>query len=327
MIRPPIVSEDAYRRVFQDAAFWRPYVAEICRRHALGDARSIAGTHPGTYPVFIVDDRYVVKLFGDWFFGAWCLRFERAMYELLPADPAIPAPALVAGGELFLGDGWPWPYLVSTVMPGRPLREDVGLLGDAGRRDVVVFLADVLRRVHALRPAADSPLALTWTAFDTLMREQREGLAARHRGWSTLPKRLIDQIDGWLPPLEGLVDRGVPPHVLHGDLHATHGFGFRDGDRWRPSGIIDFGDALTGDRAYDLVALHLGTFHGDRRWLRAFLDAYGFDVGLRRDFSRRQLAMTLLHEFNVLDGVMAAHPELSAAETLDELADRLWGVE
>lgn len=326
LARPVIGSREEYGRIFTDVAFWRPYVSEICRRHGLGDAPAIVGTHPGTYPTFIVDCRYVVKLFGEWFFGAWCHRFERAMFDLLPSDPAIPAPALVAAGNLFPDDGWRWPYLVSTVMPGRALHEDIAPLGAAGWRDIAAFLADALRRVHALRLPPDSPLDPTWTAFDTLMCQQREGLAARHRAWGSLPDHLIAHIEDWLPPLDDLVDRSVPPRVLHGDLHANHVFGFREGNRWRGTGIIDFGDALTGDRAYDLVALHLGTFGGDRRWLRVFLDAYGLDPGLRRDFARRQLAMTLLHEFNVLDLVMTS-PELRAVETLDELAARLWGVE
>ncbi len=327
LLRPVIDSKEVYRRVFTDVAYWRPYVLEICRRHGLGRVTSIAGTHPGTYPVFIVDGCYVVKLFGDLFYGAECFRAERAMYDLLASDPGFPAPGLVASGELFRGGEWRWPHLVTTVMPGRPLREDIHSLDDAGRRDVATFLAGTLRRIHALRPPADSPFALTWDAFDALLAGQREGVARRHRHWGSLPRRLIDQIEDWLPPPDGLVDHTVSPHVLHADLHADHVFGDSEGGRWQPAGIIDFTDALTGDRAYELVALHLGTFGGDRRWLRWFLDAYGFDPRLRGDFARRQLAMTLLHEFNVLDGVMAAHQALAEAETLDELAVVLWGVE
>lgn len=250
------------------------------------------------------------------------------MFDLLPSDPAIPAPRLIVAGELFPNPNgaWHWPYLISTVVPGRVLREDAARLGEEGWRDVAIFLAGALRGIHALRPPADSPLDLTWAAFDTLMRQQWEGLAARHRAWGSLPATLIAQIEGWLPPLDDLVDHAMPPYVLHGDLHADHVFGGRNGKRWRGTGIIDFGDALTGDRAYDLVALHLGTFGGDRRWLRPFLAAYGFDSALRRDFARRQMAMTLLHEFNVLDRVMT-HPELSWADSMDDLAAALWGVD
>ena len=88
--------------------------------------------------------------------------------------------------------------------------------------------------------------------------------------------------------------------MLHCDLNADHVLGGFEGERWRPVGVIDFGDAMIGDRMYDLVALHLGLFRCDKRLLRAFLDDYGSDERLRRDFARRAMSMTLLHQFDVL---------------------------
>lgn len=71
LTRPVIGSREDYGRIFTDVAFWRPYVIEVCRRHGLADAPTIAGTHPGTYPTFVVNGRYVVKFFGEWYFGEW----------------------------------------------------------------------------------------------------------------------------------------------------------------------------------------------------------------------------------------------------------------
>jgi hypothetical protein len=100
-----------------------------------------------------------------------------------------------------------------------------------------------------------------------------------------------------------------------------------EGDHWRPSGIIDFGDAMAGDRVYELVALHIGLCRCDKRLLRVFLDAYGFDAGLRRDFVRRAMSMTLLHEFDVLSEVFSRFPEAQQVDGLDELAALLWDLE
>ena len=80
------------------------------------------------------------------------------------------------------------------------------------------------------------------------------------------------------------------------------------GERWRPIGVIDFGDAMVGDRLYELVALNLGLFRCDKRLLGIFLDTYGFDLALRRDFVRRAMSLTLLHEFNVLSSVLPCVP-------------------
>ena len=72
-------------------------------------ARSSLGL-PGSFPTFIVDRRYVAKLFGELFDGGASALIEREMYALLATNPQIPAPALVADGQLFSDDdGWPWP--------------------------------------------------------------------------------------------------------------------------------------------------------------------------------------------------------------------------
>ena len=94
---------------------------------------------------------------------------------------------------------------------------------------------------------------------------------------------------------------------------------------WQPTGIIDFGDVWIGDRMYELVALHLGLFDADRRLLRAFLDAYGFDDRLRRDFVRRAMAMTLLFQFDTLGEVIESMPVAAQAASLGDLAELLWG--
>jgi len=99
------------------------------------------------------------------------------------------------------------------------------------------------------------------------------------------------------------------------------------GATWQPSGIIDFGDAMAGDRLYELVALHLGLFRCDKRLLRTFLDTYGFDPGLRRDFVRRAMSLTLLHEFNVLSSVFPTFPDAGRVTSLAELATLLWDLE
>ena len=62
MRRPHFESVTAYGRLFTDAAYWRPYVAAICARHGLGRCGEVRSGLPGTFPVFIVAGRYVVKL-------------------------------------------------------------------------------------------------------------------------------------------------------------------------------------------------------------------------------------------------------------------------
>ena len=110
-------------------------------------------------------------------------------------------------------------------------------------------------------------------------------------------------------------------------MNADHLLGTLAGGRWTTSGIIDFGDAKVGDLLYELVALHLGLFRCDKHLLGPFLQAYGFDPARQPDFARRAMSFTLLHEFNVLGEILDSRPDLAAAPTLEDLADRIWSVE
>ena len=142
--------------------------------------------------------------------------------------------------------------------------------------------------------------------------EYRAGCVERLRRWGTLPPHLIAQADAFmLPPRP---DR----RIVHADLHADHLFV----EGRRLVGIIDWGDALVADPYYELPAMHLGTFDADRGLLAAFLEGYGWPSD--PDFARRAMTMTLLHAFDVMDGV-ARRIDLAEVATLDELADLVWG--
>ncbi len=328
MRRPAFESVRAYGRIFTDAGYWRPYVEEICSRHGLGPCNEVRSGLPGTFPVFIVDGRRVVKLFGELFDGGARYRIERELYGLLASDREIPAPALVASGTLFdAGAGWPWPYIVAEAIPGESLSAVEARLSFQDKVAACRFLAPAVRRIHALTPEPPSHLPLTWDTFERFLAGRRAGCVENHRTWGFLPERLVAQLDDYIPPLSDLVDRTVPPRVLHCDLNADHLLGYFEGDHWRPSGIIDFGDAMAGDRLYEFVALHLGLFRCDKHLLRTFLADYGFDEALRRDFARRAMGMTLLHEFDVLSAVSPAFSDAARVDSLAELAALLWDLE
>jgi hygromycin-B 7''-O-kinase len=313
---PTFRTRDEYAARLGDAAFWGPYVHEVLRRHDLPVEQPVAGAG-GTFPTFLVG-RYVVKLFtpnlakpfGTLFDGTLCHQVELAVFRVLAGQPSIPGPALVAEGRLFgaetgeqPGTDLPWSYLVTTRLGGVPWRE--ARLSIEERARLAHRLGAVVRQVHALPPPTDPLWARDWVA------EYRAGCVERHRQWGTLPAHLIGQIDAYLIGLRS--DR----RLVHADLHADHIF-VQDG---RLVGIIDWGDALVADPYYELPAMHLGTFGADKHLLAAFLEGYGWPPD--PDFARRAMSMTLLHEFDVMDGV-ARRVDLQAIATLEELADLVW---
>lgn len=299
---PTFTSVAHYGTGLADARLWSPYVREVLRRHRRLEARGDLGAgFVGTFPTFLVGG-LVVKLFG--YFEGWrtCFETELAMHRLLLGHPRVPAPALVAHGQLYDGRE-PWPYLVTSRLRGRAWR-DVRLPATVGTR-LAGRLGEIVRQVHEL-PVPGAPVfSADWT------RDHRAGCVDRQSAWGTLAPHLVEQIPDFLPD-------PVPERTLvHADLTEDHLF--LDGSDL--VGIIDWGDAFATDRYYELSALHLGAFGADTALLRAFLTGYGWPVD--DTFVRRAMGAALLHRFDVF-GALSATARRST--TLDDVAAALWDV-
>lgn len=317
---------DSYQRSFTDPALWEPYVRQVCQRHGLEPCVQVRSGLPGTYPTFIVDDRRVVKFFGRLFDGGLAFETEGEVDRLLKQDRMIPAPPVIAAGQLFeAAEGWHWPYLIFEYIPGVSLGEVYDRVSLEDRLLLARELGGVVQSLHKLA-IQDSPLfPPTWEGYRYFLADRYRSCQADHLGWGTLPKRLVRQIDDFLPPLDDLVDFKVAPHLIHADVTHDHLLGRLDGGRWRTLGLIDFGDARVGDIFYELVALHLDVFDCDTRLLQVFLQAYGYSPP--HDFPRRAMSMTLLHQFNVLEGIVRWYPKIRDIASLEQLANWFWNLE
>lgn len=180
--------------------------------------------------------------------------------KLAPLLP-LPAPDPVFHGRP--GDGYPWPFFGSELLPGRETCD--AELDDETRLEIGLQLAGFLRALHTLD--LDEPLPLDansradMTKRVPLAREQLAELA-RLGIWRAPP--LVEEVLGTaerLPPSE-------LPAVVHGDLHFRHVLV----DERRVTGVIDWGDLCRSDPAIDLPLLW-GFVPPDGR--AAFLDAYG----------------------------------------------------
>lgn len=310
-----------YGARFVDRAFWRPYAELIANAHGL-PAGEIGIGEPGTFPAFILGRTHVVKLFGTPFDGLRCWAVERDVARLIAAAGlAIPTPGVVAAGVLSRDPDWR--YLVTTFVPGEPFASVRNDLPAPDRLEIARALGRMLRGVHDLAIPVGTALGEGWADWTAFVGRQRRGVAERHRRWNVLPDRLLAGIDAYVAGDRVPVD--LPPSLVHADLHAHHVIGAATGDGWAMRGVIDWGDARLADRFYELPALHLGLFHGDRAMLRAFLEGYDWPDFRAGAFVHRAMAMTLLHEFHVLEHV-GTLMDLDAIASLDDLAAALWRV-
>lgn len=293
-----------------DVGFWWPYVAEILERHDLADAgwEPVAGFN-ATHPTFLYGD-IVVKLFG--YSRSWreSHAAERAAHVLVATDPEIAAPRLLREGQLYDEADAPWPYLITTRMPGVAW-QDVGPSIEQ-RLSIAAEVGTQVRRVHALRPSGVAT-EVDWPALNVAAAAEQ----------SSLPPHLIAQIDDYLARL-GPFDRVF----VHGDLVAAHAFV----ENGRLTGIIDWGDAIVTDRHYELIQLYRDMFGCDKALLRVFLEASDWPAG--KDFPRQALGLALHrqsvglaqhHTMDVFEPIAALLP-LQDIGTLDDLATELFAV-
>ncbi len=318
---------EGYRPGFVDLALWAPYAREVCRRHGLDPCQAVRPALPGSYPTFVVGDRWVVKLFGRLFDGAASFAAEREANRLL-AGSGLLMPAVIAEGELRdAAEGWPWPYLVFEYIAGVSIGEVWEQVSHRDRLALARQLGEVTRRLHEQPPAGSSVFPASWERYAALLERQRAELQRSHSEWRALPEALQAQLEEYVLPPAELIDRHAAPHLIHADLTANHILGRLERGRWQTLAIIDWGDAMVGNLLYELAALHLDLFRCDPRLLRAFLEAYGLDAAARRELPRRAMSVALLHQFNVLTRLQRDRPDLDGATSLEALAEGLWSVE
>lgn len=315
-----------YATRFTNVDYWQPYITSICQRHHLTPYRQIRAGKAGTHPVFIVDERYAVKLFAELFDGKESFRKELDIYRLCAFTPALPVPKLITYGSVFdEGDEYRWPYIISTVIPGITIGSVLPKISFEDKQDVATAAGSFLHAFHRLPLEHSSFFERSWESFRAVLAFQREHCIEHHQQWNALPPHLIAQIEDYLQPNESLFDPQTIPYLLHTDLFDDHILGYFEHGRWHTNGFIDFGDALVGDLHYELIALHIGLFHGDKRLLRAFVQTCRLADIPEEQFVRKTMSFALLRQFNVFQQFFQDHPEALTSTTLEELALFMWG--
>jgi len=187
--------------------------------------------------MFRLGTRWTVRLPRRAAAAALIAREQRWLPALAAALPiAIPAPVRIGHP----GEGYPWNWSVLPWLPGITADLMPPDEGQAGR------LADFLRSLHVAAPAdapasqvRGVPLAQRAAVVEERLRrlESRTSVVtpAVWRAWNCALEARWDGTSTW----------------LHGDLHARNVLV----DHGSISGIVDWGDLTSGDKATDLAAI------------------------------------------------------------------------
>jgi hygromycin-B 7''-O-kinase len=316
-----------YRKLFMDAGFWEPYVAAAMEQVEL-PCKVMRGGNPGTCPTFIVDDAYVIKFYGRLFDGENSFYTELYANRLVKRQGDFPIPALVAQGKLFEGDfHWKWPYLIFEYLDGISIGEAWVDLSLIERQEVSSEMGHMVGALHSIALVENGYFNSNWDAFRNFLKTQQANLLESRKNSGWLPYHLWKQLDAFLLPPDQLIELEMKPYLIHADLTRDHILGKVKHGKWNTLGMIDFGDARVGNLFYELSALHLDLFQGEKQMLRVFLENYGFEMSSDNNFTKKAMNMTLLHQFgeNILTDLFHRYPHLEQIKTLDELAEEIWG--
>lgn len=281
---PNLTDQHAFRAWRADASRWLPVAIDIARGHGLscGTPHVFA---TGTNLVLGLDDRLILKIFPPMLRAQFLS--ERASLTQLRGRLGVPIPEIVVEGERDQ-----WPYLVITRLPGRLGAEVWPALPEQQKERVLAQLGATIAEVQRAPVGALSEIEPRWA---DLIGAQIAGCRARHQRLG-LPQKFLDGLDDLLSDAAELITLDAPPVILTGEYIPENFLLDCDGDAWRLSGLIDFGDVLTGWGEYDLLGPSAFMTAGRPRRVRSLFDGFGYArADINFALKRRLMALMLLH--------------------------------
>jgi hygromycin-B 7''-O-kinase len=309
---PSLSSFQAWRA---DAAQWLPAALDIARGHGLPhpDPRPFL---TGTNLVVALDDRLVLKIFPPILRAQFIS--ERASLSQLRGRLTISIPEIVIEGERDQ-----WPYLVITRLHGVLGAEAWPVLPEDQKERVLGQIGETIAEVQRVPVGELSHIEPRWDHF---MRRQIEGCRARHERLG-LPQKHLHGLDDFLRDAATLIPMNAPPVILTGEYIPENFLLSCEAGDWRLSGLIDFGDVLTGWGEYDLLGPSAFMTAGMPRRVRSLFAGFGYsNADINSTLQHRLMALLLLHRAS--DPVRHICIEGWQEKTSDlfELAELLWPI-
>ena len=313
---PHFTDYEPFRPFRADPSQWLPVAIDIARGHGLTCTKpQIFST--GTNLVVGLDEPLILKIFPPFLRGQFAS--ELATLAQLRGRLAVPIPEIVVEGER---DGWP--YLVITRLSGVLGAEAWASLPEQDKERVLAEIGETIAQVQRVPAGALARIEPSWDVF---MRGQIEGCRARHERFG-LPQKFLDGLDELLHDAAAmLIALDGPPVILTGEYIPENFLLSRDGAGWRLSGLIDFGDVMTGRGEYDLLGPSALMAGGMPRRVQSLFEGFGYSVSdITPDLKRRLMVLMMLHRFGNPTKQICIEGWQQKAADLHELQDLLWPI-
>jgi hygromycin-B 7''-O-kinase len=310
---PALTTPGAFQAWRADRARWLPAVTDIARGHAL-PCDSIEAFATGTNLVVALDGGLILKLFPPLLRSQFTS--ERIALTQLKGHLSVPIPEVIAHGEREQ-----WSYLVITRLDGMPGAGAWPLLPERQKEIVLQQIGETIAELQRAPLGELAQLEPNWKAF---IANQIEGCRTTQQRLG-LPDKYLAGLDALLRQASGLIPVDAPPVILTGEFIPENILLSCDGDRWKLSGVIDFGDVMTGWGEYDLLGPSAFMTAGMPRRVSHLLRGYGYSAAdIDQALTRRLLILMLLHRASDPVKHICIENWQDKAATLDELERLLW---
>jgi hygromycin-B 7''-O-kinase len=224
-----------------DASQWLPVALDIARGHGLACASPHVFS-TGTNLVVDLGHELILKIFPPMLRSKFIS--ERLALAQLRGRLSVPIPEIV-----FEGERDRWPYLVITRLPGILGTEAWPALSEDQKERVLAQIGETIAEVQRVPVGELSGIEPGWRQF---MSSQIQGCRARHERLG-LPQGYLDGLDDLLRDAATLIPLNAPAVILTGEYIPENFLLSGESGRWGLSGLIDFGDVMTGWGEYDLL--------------------------------------------------------------------------
>jgi hygromycin-B 7''-O-kinase len=312
----PVLSDyEAFHAWRADRSRWLPVALDIAHGHGLKTA-ALHVFATGTNLVIDIGDGLILKIFPPMLRDQFVS--ERLSLVQLRGRLGVPIPELLFEGER---DGWP--YLVITRLSGVLGSEVWPALAECQKERLLAQIGATIAEVQRVPPGELSRIEPGWQRF---IARQIEGCRARHTCLG-LPQKFLDGFDDILRDAAALIPLGDPQVILIGEYIPENFLLSREGNKWRLSGLFDFGDVMTGFADYDLLGPSAFMTAGMPRRVRSLFEGFGYSsADVTPDLKRRLMALMLLHRASDPVRHICIEDWQAKANDLLELQDLLWPV-
>jgi hygromycin-B 7''-O-kinase len=310
---PDITNVEAFRAWRTDPLQCLPAALDIAHSHGLPhrDPRLFS---TGTNLVLALDDALVLKIFPPMLRNQFMS--ERTSLLQLRGRVSVPIPEIVVEGERDQ-----WPYLIITRLRGIIGVQAWPDMPEQCKERVLGQIGETIAEVQRVPVGAWSGVEPRWDVF---ISEQIRGCRARHERLG-LARQYLDGLDDILRDAAALIPLNEPPVILTGEYIPENFLLSRETGDWRLSGLIDFGDAMTGWSEYDLLGPSAFMTAGIPRRVHSLFNGFGYSkADINFTLKRRLMALALLHRFSDLNRQICIDGWQHKAADLFELQELLW---